>query len=73
MEYNEAEALGLEGSFSVREALGQAPAVLILDERGVVRWHSEGIEPDPQMDETKRMAPDVHTIVSAVEFAMKNL
>jgi hypothetical protein len=73
MEYNEAEALGLEGSFSVREALGQAPAILILDERGVVRWHSEGTQKDPQMDETKRMEDDVYTVVSAVEFAMKNL
>lgn len=68
-EYNETQFLGMEGAYTTQEALGEAPAIVILDEGGIVRWHSEGVIDDPGGE----MPADVYTIVTAVEFARDSI
>lgn len=68
-EYNAAKALGMEGAYTVREALGQAPAIVLQDERGIVRWHSEGTSTDPE----QKLPDDVYTIIQGVTFALEDL
>lgn len=70
-EYNAARELGLENAYTVMENLGQSPAIVMLDERGIVRWHSEGLTtPDASSKVTK---PDQFTIIEAVKFALEKL
>ncbi len=71
-ENQDTKILGLEGAYTVREALGEAPAIVLLDERGIVRWHSEGIEEQPPGAENQ-LPPDVYTIIEAVKFALDTL
>lgn len=69
-EDNPTRVLGLEGAFTYYEAIGEAPNIFILDEHGVIRWHSAGAEPDPSGEID---LPMVYTIVEAVEFARDQL
>lgn len=71
-EFNPANELGLEGAFTVTESLGASPAIVMLDSRGVVRWHSEGVE-EQSPGATQKMPADVHTIVEAVQYALTKL
>ena len=70
-ERDAARELGMEHDFTVRENLGQSPALVLIDERGIVRWHSEGIQ-EPPPDAAVR-APDQYTIIEAVKFALDEL
>ncbi|MBC8067827.1 MAG: hypothetical protein IAG13_05785 [Deltaproteobacteria bacterium] len=71
VEFNEARELGMENAYTMMENLGQSPAILLLDERGIVRWHSEGLQ-TPTADE-KIQKPDQFTIIEAVEYARDKL
>jgi hypothetical protein len=71
-EYQAAKQVGMEGAYTVREALGEAPAIVLLDQRGIVRWHSEGVQEQPPGAE-KPLEPDVYTIIEAVKFALDKL
>jgi hypothetical protein len=70
-EFNAARELGLENAYTVMENLGQSPAIVMLDERGIVRWHSEGLATPPS--DAKIQKPDQYTIITAVEFALTKL
>jgi hypothetical protein len=69
-EDNPTRVLGLEGSFTYYEAIGEAPNIFILDERGIIRWHSAGAESDPSGQISIDM---VYTINEAVMFALGQL
>ena len=45
---------------------------VLIDERGMVRWHSEGVQEQPPGAENQ-LPPDVYTIIEAVNFSLKNL
>ncbi|MFV8752243.1 hypothetical protein ACNOYE_16975 [Nannocystaceae bacterium ST9] len=67
-EDNPSQTLGLEGAFNYLENIGEAPNVFILDEFGVIRWHSAGPIPGDSGE------PDmVKVMVTAVEFARDQL
>ncbi|MBL4683752.1 MAG: hypothetical protein JKY37_04115 [Nannocystaceae bacterium] len=70
-EFNSARELGMENAFTVFENLGKSPSIVILDDRGIVRWHSEGIQEAPAGSE----APDGTqcTIIEAVNFCLNDL
>lgn len=70
-EFNEARELGMENAYTVMENLGQSPALLILDERGIVRWHSEGLETPPSDAQVQK--PEQYTIIEAVKFSLEKL
>lgn len=72
-EYNAARELGLEGATTYIQYLRASPAIILLDEGGVVRWHSEGLQSAPAGDTTYAGKDDQYTIVQAVEFAKKDL
>ena len=59
-EDNPANTLGLEGAFNYLENIAEAPNVIILDEYGVIRWHSGGPIPawkgEPDMLEVMNQA-----------------
>jgi hypothetical protein len=69
-EHKATPALGLEGPFTFDEAIGEAPNIFLINEDGIIVWHSAGPIPDP---EGKISVDMVYTIVSAVEFALANL
>ena len=73
VEYNASRELGLEGSTTYIQYLRQSPAIVLLDEGGIVRWHSEAIQPAPAGDATYAGKDDQYTIVQAIEFAKANL
>lgn len=66
-EFNAARELGMEGSFTVFENLGQSAAIVILNEDGIVMWHSEGLA-DNANSEIKD--PEQATIIPAVDYAL---
>ena len=66
-EYNAARELGLEGSTTYIQYLRASPALILLDEGGVVRWHSEGIQ--TATDPDYRDKDDQFTVVQAINFA----
>ena len=69
-EDNPTRVLGMEGAFTFYEAIGEAPNIFILDEGGIIRWHSAGVTPDP----SGAISNDtVYTINEAVMFALKQL
>jgi hypothetical protein len=70
-EFNEARELGMENAFTVFENLGQSPALVLLDERGIVRWHSEGLQQPGQGAEVTD--PAQYTIIEAVKFSLEKL
>lgn len=72
-EYNASRELGLEGSTTYIQYLRQPPAIVLLDEGGVVRWHSEGLQQAPASDPDYRDKDDQYTIVQAINFAKKDL
>lgn len=51
------------------EYLGEAPNILLIDERGIIRWHSAGAVSDPE----GMIIPMVYTINEAVLFALAHL
>jgi hypothetical protein len=59
-EDNPANTLGLEGAFNFLENIGEAPNVFVMDEYGVIRWHSAGPIPgdsgEPNMLEVMNQA-----------------
>jgi hypothetical protein len=72
-EYNAARELGLEGATTYIQYLRASPAIILLDEGGIVRWHSEGTQAAPAGDSTYAGKDDQYTIVQAVDFAKTNL
>jgi hypothetical protein len=77
-EFNQAREIGMEGSFTVFENLGQSPTIVLLDERGIVRWHSEGVANKP--DSTLAPGTPEHTgesqnytTIEAIKFALEHL
>jgi hypothetical protein len=70
-EFNEARELGMENAYTVMENLGQSPAIILLDERGIVRWHSEGLATPPSDAEVQK--PDQYTIIEAVKYSLEKL
>ncbi|MEM7159903.1 MAG: hypothetical protein AAF799_44090 [Myxococcota bacterium] len=69
-EFNPARELGMENAYTVFENLGEAPAILLLDERGIVRWHSEGLQ---QPGSGGVSDPAQYTIIEAVKFSLEKL
>ena len=69
-EDNPTRVLGLEGAFTFYEAIGEAPNIFVIDEHGIIRWHSAGATPDPSGEIA---LPMVYTAVSAAEFARDEL
>jgi hypothetical protein len=69
-EDNPTRVLGLEGAFTYMEAIGEAPNIFVLDEHGIIRWHSGGAAPDPSGEISVDM---VYTINEAVLFARDQL
>ena len=69
-EDNPTRVLGLEGAFTFLEAIGEAPNIFVLDEYGIIRWHSAGATPDPSGEIPVEM---VYTMNAAVVFARDNL
>ena len=69
-EDNPTRVLGLEGAFTYYEAIGEAPNIFIIDEHGIIRWHSAGNVPDPSGEIE---LPMVYTAVQAAEFARDKL
>lgn len=69
-EDNPTRVLGLEGAFTFLEAIGEAPNIFVIDEYGIIRWHSAGATPDPSGEITVDM---VYTMNAAVVFARDNL
>ena len=72
-EYNQSRELGLEGSTTYIQYLRQPPAIVLLDEGGIVRWHSEGLQSAPAGDTTYAGKDDQYTIVQAIDFAKASL
>ena len=72
-EYNRQRELGLEGATPYSQYLRQPPAIVLLDEGGIVRWHSEGIQAAPAGDADYAGKDDQYTIVQAINFAKKEL
>jgi hypothetical protein len=68
-EYNEGRELGMENSFQVLGNIGETPSIVLLDERGIVRWHSEGLAEPPDAS----VPAEQFTIIAAVEFALTRL
>jgi hypothetical protein len=71
-EFNAAAELGMENAFTVFENLGSSPTIVLLDENGIVRWHSEGVQ-DPLNIGSEVKDPEQATIIAAVNFALKEL
>lgn len=71
-EFNAARELGMENAFTVFENLGSSPTIVLLDENGIVRWHSEGVM-DPLNIGSDIKDPEQATIISAVQFALEKL
>jgi hypothetical protein len=72
VEFNAARELGMENAYTVMENLGQSPAILLMDERGIIRWHSEGLQTTAS-DGTTVPKPDQYTVIEAVKFALDSL
>jgi hypothetical protein len=73
-EYNPSREVGLEGSFNYIQYLRMPPAIVLLDEDGIVRWHSEGIQSPPPSDELAGKGKDDQwTIIQAINFALKDM
>ena len=64
---------GLEGATTYFEYLRQSPAIVLLDENGVIRWHSEGLQEPPADDPVFADKADQYTMVQAIEFAKQAL
>ena len=71
-EYNAARELGLEGASTYIQYLRASPAIVMLDENAIIRWHSEVTQPAPAGSPLAGK-DDQYTIIQAIEFALKNL
>lgn len=70
-EFNQARELGMENAFTVFENLGKSPSIVLIDERGIVRWNSEGLQqPGAGAEVTD---PAQYTIIEAVKFSLDQL
>jgi len=65
-EFNAAREVGMEGAFTVIENLSRSPSIVILNEDGIVMWHSEGIE---ELPGSEIKDPEQATIIPAIEYA----
>lgn len=70
-EFNQAREIGMENAFTVFENLGQSPTIMLLDDHGNVRWHSEGLQQPSAGAEVAD--PAQYTIIEAVKFAVDKL
>lgn len=70
-EFNQARELGMENAFTVFENLGQSPTIALIDERGTVRWHSEGLQ--TPMAGAEVTDPAQYTIIEAVKYSIEQL
>ena len=70
-EFNAARQLGLENAFTVYENLGSSPTIVLMDERGIVRWHSEGVKDPPPG--TAISDPAQYTVIEAIKFSLEKL
>jgi hypothetical protein len=70
-EFNSARQLGMENAFTVFENLGSSPTLVLMDERGIIRWHSEGVQTPLEGEEIKD--PAQYTIIEAIKFALEKL
>jgi hypothetical protein len=70
-EFNDARQLGMENAYTVFENLGKSPTIMLLDERGIVRWHSEGVQEPVAGGEVSD--PAQYTIIEAVKFSLEKL
>jgi hypothetical protein len=70
-EFNQARELGMENAYTVFENLGRSPTLVLLDERGIVRWHSEGVQEPTAGGEVSD--PAQYTIIEAVKFSLEQL
>ena len=73
-EYNAAKEVGLEGASTYIQYMRASPSIIMLNEEGVIVWHSELIQ-TPPADAPKELAnlPNQYTIITAIEFALANL
>ena len=69
-EDNPTRVLGMEGAFTFYEAIGEAPNIFLINEDGIIVWHSAGSVTDPEGKITVDM---VYTINKAVMHALENL
>ena len=72
-ESGRARISGYEGMNTYYQYLRESPAIVLLDERGVIRWHSEGLQPAPADNEVFAGKDDQYTIIQAIEFAKQAL
>lgn len=70
-EFNTARQIGMENAFTVFENLGASPTIVLMDERGMVRWHSENVQEN--LPDAKSPQADQATIIEAVYFALEKL
>lgn len=70
-EFNQARELGMENAFTVFENLGKSPTIVLLDDRGIVRWHSEGTQEPAAGGDVSDAAQ--YTIIEAVKFSLEKL
>lgn len=66
-EYNAAREVGLEGATTYIQYLRASPTIVLLDENGIIRWHSEGIQPLPA--DSKAASANQYTIIQAITYA----
>jgi hypothetical protein len=65
-EFNAAREVGMEGAFTVMENLSRSPSIVIMNDDGIVMWHSEGIE---EMLGSEIKDPEQAVIIPAIEYA----
>jgi hypothetical protein len=69
-EDNPTRVLGMEGAFTFYEAIGEAPNIFLINEDGIIVWHSAGTASDP---EGKISVDMVYTINKTVMHALEHL
>lgn len=72
-EFQEAQNLGMEGGRTYLESIGESPAIMILDEHGIIRWHSEGTIPDPENPAGQAKDEAQYTMLRALKFALEEM
>jgi len=70
-EFNVARERGLENAYTVIENLTESPAIVVSDERGIIRWFSQNITIPPE--DAMIQDPEQYTLISAVTFALEAL
>ena len=72
-EFQEAQNLGMEGGRTYLESIGESPAIMIIDEHGVIRWHSEGTIANPDNPSGGAKEEAEYTVIRAIKFALDEL